>query len=156
MFWSQTDVASASPLDLFHPLPIFVRSMVMFFNWLVTTMCYYGLTSAAATLTPDLYLNFTLVILVEVSIVHPTLSPPQDLDPGPLCSPPGARSVGSTPGAWSRPGLTSHFSLTKVTLVSQMLAGVTCVAAGLLSGEEQLRWLQVTLALVGKFGATAR
>ena len=37
-----------------------------------------------------------------------------------------------------------------------MLAGVTCIAAGLLSGEEQLRWLQVTLALVGKFGATAR
>ena len=100
----QADVASASPLDLFHPLPIFIRSMVMFFNWLVTTMCYYGLTSAAATLTPDLYLNFTLVILVEVSIVHPTLSPPQDLDPGPLCAPPGARSVGSTPGAWSRPG----------------------------------------------------
>ena len=152
----QADVASASPLDLFHPLPIFIRSMVMFFNWLVTTMCYYGLTSAAATLTPDLYLNFTLVILVEVSIVHPTLSPPQDLDPGPLCAPPGARSVGSTPGAWSRPGLTSHFSLTKVTLASQMLAGVTCIAAGLLSGEEQLRWLQVTLALVGKFGATAR
>ena len=29
-------------------------------------MCYYGLTSAAATLTADLYLNFTLVILVEV------------------------------------------------------------------------------------------
>ena len=66
IFWIQADVASASPLDLFHPLPIFVRSMVMFFNWLVTTMCYYGLTSAAATLTPDLYLNFTLVILVEV------------------------------------------------------------------------------------------
>ena len=39
----------------------------MFFNWMVTTMCYYGLTSAAATLTPDLYLNFTLAILVEVS-----------------------------------------------------------------------------------------
>ena len=38
----------------------------MFFNWTVTTMCYYGLTSAAATLTPDLYLNFTLAILVEV------------------------------------------------------------------------------------------
>ena len=37
-----------------------------------------------------------------------------------------------------------------------MLAGVTCIAAGLLSGEEQLRWLQVALALVGKFGATAR
>ena len=42
------------------------RSLTMFFNWMVTTMCYYGLTSAAATLTPDLYLNFTLAILVEV------------------------------------------------------------------------------------------
>ena len=41
----------------------------MFFNWTVTTMCYYGLTSAAATLTPDLYLNFTLAILVEVSVI---------------------------------------------------------------------------------------
>ena len=67
MFSIQADVASASFLNLFHPLPIFVRSMVMFFNWFVTTMCYYGLTSAAATLTPDLYTNFTLVILVEVS-----------------------------------------------------------------------------------------
>ena len=37
-----------------------------------------------------------------------------------------------------------------------MLAGVTCIAAGLLSEEEHLRWLQVTLALLGKFGATAR
>ena len=45
----------------------------MFFNWTVTTMCYYGLTSAAATLTPDLYLNFTLAILVEVSLSPSTL-----------------------------------------------------------------------------------
>lgn len=46
----------------------------MFFNWTVTTMCYYGLTSAAATLTPDLYLNFTLAILVEVSDTVYTIS----------------------------------------------------------------------------------
>ena len=39
----------------------------MFFNWMVTTMCYYGLTSAASTLTPDLYLNYSLAILVEVT-----------------------------------------------------------------------------------------
>ena len=41
--------------------------MVMFFNWMVTTMCYYGLTSTAATLTANLYLNFSLAIIVEVS-----------------------------------------------------------------------------------------
>ena len=42
--------------------------MVMFFNWMVTTMCYYGLTSTAATLTANLYLNFSLAIIVEVSL----------------------------------------------------------------------------------------
>ena len=36
---------------------------------MVTTMCYYGLTSAASTLTPDLYLNYSLAILVEVRLV---------------------------------------------------------------------------------------
>lgn len=38
----------------------------------------------------------------------------------------------------------------------QLLAGVTCIAAGLLSEVDSLRWLQVALALLGKFGATAR
>merc|ERR1711936_37718 len=37
---------------------------------------------------------------------------------------------------------------------SQILAGVTCIGAGLIT-RDSLRWLQVTLALVGKFGATA-
>ena len=65
---SSTDsIASATLVDLFWPPTILIRSCTMFFNWTVTTMCYYGLTSAAATLTPDLYLNFSLAILVEVS-----------------------------------------------------------------------------------------
>ena len=64
---SADSIASATVLDLFWPPTILIRSCTMFFNWTVRTMCYYGLTSAAATLTPDLYLNFTLAILVEVS-----------------------------------------------------------------------------------------
>ena len=31
-------------------------------------MCYYGLTSAAATLTSDLYLNYMLVSLLELPV----------------------------------------------------------------------------------------
>jgi hypothetical protein len=61
--------SKASMLDLFRPATILIRSTVMFFNWLVATMCYYGLTSAAATLTPDLYVNFLLAIFVEVHIL---------------------------------------------------------------------------------------
>ena len=67
---SSPTTLSSSPAadlrDLFRPAPILVRSATMFFNWAVTTMCYYGLTSAAATLTPDLYINFCLALLVEV------------------------------------------------------------------------------------------
>ena len=65
----KTSGPKASMLDLFRPGKILIRSSVMFFNWLVVTMCYYGLTSAAATLTPDLYINFMLAILVEVQIL---------------------------------------------------------------------------------------
>ena len=63
---SDTDLKSATVMDLFWPPTILIRSSTMFLNWMVTTMCYYGLTSASATLTPDLYLNYSLAILVEV------------------------------------------------------------------------------------------
>ncbi len=35
----------------------------MFFNWFVTNMCFYGLTSSASVLLDDIYINYTLVIL---------------------------------------------------------------------------------------------
>ena len=63
---SDKALKSATVMDLFWPPTILVRSSTMFFNWMVTTMCYYGLTSASATLTPDRYLNYSLAILVEV------------------------------------------------------------------------------------------
>ena len=59
-------IKSATVLDLFWPPTILIRSSTMFLNWMVTTMCYYGLTSTAATLTANLYLNFSLAIIVEV------------------------------------------------------------------------------------------
>ena len=37
--------------------------MVMWFNWMMTNMCYYGLTSVASVLLEDIYINYTLVIL---------------------------------------------------------------------------------------------
>lgn len=113
----------ASVLDLFRPFPILIRSLTMFFNWLVTTMCYYGLTSAAATLTSDLYLNFTLAIAVEIPAHFACLLV---LD------------------RWGRKPVLGF---------SQLLAGLTCVAAGFIT-TPSLQWLQICLALIGKFGAT--
>eukprot|EP00092_Neocalanus_flemingeri_P029516 GFUD01032052.1.p1 GENE.GFUD01032052.1~~GFUD01032052.1.p1 ORF type:complete len:317 (-),score=69.35 GFUD01032052.1:68-1018(-) len=116
--------SKASILDLFRPATILIRSATMFFNWLVATMCYYGLTSAAATLTPDLYVNFMLAIFVEI------------------------------PAHFALLLVLDRLGRKPVLGLSQILAGVTCIGAGLITSES-LRWLQITLALVGKFGATA-
>jgi len=121
---SEENLKSATVLDLFWPPTILLRSTIMFLNWLVTTMCYYGLTSAAATLTPDLYLNFTLAILVEI------------------------------PSHFACILLLDRIGRKTVLGSSQLLAGITCIIAGLITSEN-LRWLQITFALIGKFGASA-
>ena len=38
----------------------------MFYTRFVTIMCYYGLTSAAATLSSDVYSNFQYAMVAEV------------------------------------------------------------------------------------------
>jgi len=120
----KNSTSSSSMLDLFRPAVILVRSSTMFFNWMVTTMCYYGLTSAAATLTPDLYINFLLAIFVEI------------------------------PAHFALLLVLDRLGRKPVLGLSQILAGVTCIGAGLIT-RDSLRWLQISLALVGKFGATA-
>ncbi len=52
--------------DLFRPLPICIRTLNMFYNWIVTTLCYYGLTMTASSLSDDVFLNFILLIVVEI------------------------------------------------------------------------------------------
>jgi len=110
-----------SIIDLLRPTPILVRSLVMFFNWAVTNMCYYGLTSAASVLLDDIYLNYTLVILVEI------------------------------PAHFVCVYLLDRWGRRPLLGVCQLLAGTTCIAAGLLS---KYPTVQVVFALIGKFGAT--
>ena len=110
---------SATVLDLFWPPTILIRSSTMFLNWMVTTMCYYGLTSASATLTPDLYLNYSLAILVEIPAHFATIL------------------------------LLDRLGRKPVLGFSQVLAGVTCIAAGFMNSHN-LRWLQVSSFITNK------
>jgi MFS family permease len=98
-------------------------------------MCYYGLTSAAATLTPDLYLNFTLVLLVEVG-GRVEVREPQI---------PAHFALLLVLDRWGRRPVLGIAQVLPALHPSgrQVVAGVTCVAAGLLSSEPGLRWLQV-------------
>jgi len=112
-------IKSATVLDLFWPPTILIRSSTMFLNWMVTTMCYYGLTSASATLTPDLYLNYSLAILVEIPAHFATIL------------------------------LLDRLGRKPVLGFSQVLAGVTCIAAGFMNSHN-LRWLQVSSFIANK------
>ena len=76
-------------------------------------------TSAASTLTPDLYLNYSLAILVEIPAHFATIL------------------------------LLDRLGRKPVLGFSQVLAGVTCIAAGFMNSHN-LRWLQVPSFITNK------
>ena len=96
--------AQASLADLFRPRPIFWRTLCMFYNWLVTTLCYYGLTMTASNLSEDIFVNYILVVFVEL--------------PANIFCVYGMDKFGRKP----------------LLTVSQIVAGTTCIAAGLCTG----------------------
>jgi len=102
---SQKNVGKANFLDLFRPLPILLRTGTMFLNWLVTTLCFYGVTSAAATLTPDLYTNYMLAIAVEI------------------------------PAHFASYFLLDTLGRRHVLGLAQLLAGAACIAAGFIDSD---------------------
>ncbi|XP_045198044.2 organic cation transporter protein-like [Mercenaria mercenaria] len=50
---------------LFGSRKLIIRTLVIFFNWMVVAMVYYGLSLNAANLGADVYLNFLLLSLCE-------------------------------------------------------------------------------------------
>ena len=54
-------------IDLFWPYSMLFRTLNLFLQWFSVTMTFYGLTFASATLqlAGNVYLNFTLNVLVE-------------------------------------------------------------------------------------------
>ena len=94
----------ASLVDLFTPRPILFRTLCMFYNWLVTTLCYYGLTMTASNLSDDIFVNYILVVIVEL--------------------PANIFCVYAMDKFGRKPLLTC----------SQIVAGITCIAAGLTTG----------------------
>ena len=54
-------------VDLLRPAPMMLRTLNLFLQWFSVTMTFYGLTFASATLelAGNVYINFTLNVLVE-------------------------------------------------------------------------------------------
>ena len=115
---------TATVMDLFRPRVIAFRSVNMFYQWFSVTMAYYGITFATTGLAGDPHLNFALGCLTEL------------------------------PGAVFGYYAINFFGRRFILSSLQSLAGIATIIAGLLILSPELKVLQVTLAMIGKFGAT--
>ena len=73
----------------------------MFVNWLVATMCYYGLSMGSVNLSGNTYVNFILSAVIEI---------------------PSYLFCILVMDGWGRK---------PILVFTQLLAGVTCIIAGL-------------------------
>lgn len=51
--------------ELFTNKVLLIRTLIIFFNWIIVSMCYYGVTMYAGTIGGNFYLNFFLLAIVE-------------------------------------------------------------------------------------------
>lgn len=106
---------------------LLARSLILFSNWFVASMVYYGLSLNSGNLSGDIYLNFFLMAVVELASYLFCLA---TLD------------------------LAGRKFL---QCFSMVLGGVACTATlfPVLYGNGEYAWLTTVLSLAGKFGASA-
>jgi len=114
---------------LFASSRLTLRAVNMAFQWFSTTLCYYGLSFASTSLSGDAHGNYILNVLVEF---------------------PGYLFAAAVMDCWGR---------RNICMFLQAFSGLFCIASGLLfvylKEYPELAWLQVTLSMLGKFGASA-
>lgn len=104
-----------------------IRALIIFANWMVVSMVFYGLALNLGNLGGDLYLNYLISGLVEFV----------------------AYTIGFVAIRYTN-RRTFHCA-------SMMFGGIACVVTlfPAIFGKEALRWLIITLNMVGRLGATA-
>jgi len=121
----ETEGAGEKITAMFTSKVLLVRSLVIFFNWLVASMVYYGLSLNVGGLSGNIHLNFFLSALVELaSYVFCLLT----LDIA------GRKAL---------------------QCGAMLVAGVACVATMIPVIVEGPEWITQVLSLIGKFGASA-
>nr|KAG5711002.1 hypothetical protein BaRGS_013736 [Batillaria attramentaria] len=112
---------------LFTSPVLILRCLIIFFNWCVVSMVYYGLGLNVGSLSGNLFLNFLYANIAEtLSYVFCLL----------LLNRTGRRVL--------------H-------CFTMLLGGVACVAIifPVLYGDSSHDWITITLSMIGKFGASA-
>ncbi|KAK7503120.1 hypothetical protein BaRGS_00005746 [Batillaria attramentaria] len=128
---SLQDIQDDGPQEKFWHLftsPVLIlRCLIIFFNWCVVSMVYYGLGLNVGSLSGNLFLNFLYANIAEtLSYVFCLL----------LLNRTGRRVL--------------H-------CFTMLLGGVACVAIifPVLYGDSSVDWVTIALSMIGKFGASA-
>ncbi|CAI9729433.1 organic cation transporter protein-like isoform X1 [Octopus vulgaris] len=121
-----SNTKKGSLIDLFKSRILFWRSLIIFFNWGVINMVYYGLLFSSGDLTSNLYLSSFLSGLAEIPAYIILLFTLDRLGRKPLyCT-------------------------------STILSGIACIVSGFAHvWGKDLPWISTTLALVGKFAISS-
>ncbi|KAK3098164.1 hypothetical protein FSP39_016805 [Pinctada imbricata] len=119
--------ASGNLLQLFTSRVMLVRTLVIFFNWMVVSMTYYGLSLNTGNLGGDFYVNFLISGLVEF---------------------PAYTLVIIFLDRWGRK---------KMHCISMLLGGIACLCTILTISflSDDLQAITTTLAMIGKLGSAA-
>ncbi|GFR90245.1 organic cation transporter protein [Elysia marginata] len=111
---------------LFTSTTLLIRSLIIFLNWMVSSMIFYGLSLNSGDLSGNIYVNFVLMATAElVSFLFALLV--MDIT--------GRKML--------------H-------CYSMVVGGVACLATmfPVMYGGNDVNWLTTALSLVGKFGST--
>ncbi|XP_066300352.1 organic cation transporter protein-like [Branchiostoma lanceolatum] len=122
------DARTHTIIDLVRTPNMAKKSLLIFFNWLVITLVYYGLSLNTSNLGGDDYLNFFIGGVVEI------------------------------PAYISSIYVVDTFGRRKTHAAYMMIGAVGCMICPFLTAPflpERLNPLSITLAMIGKFGLTA-
>ncbi|KAI8492307.1 hypothetical protein Bbelb_297600 [Branchiostoma belcheri] len=115
-------------IDLVRTPNMAKKSLLIFFNWLVISLVYYGLSLNTSNLGGDDYLNFFISGVVEI------------------------------PAYISSVYIADWFGRPKTHAAYMIIGAVGCIICPFLTAPylpESLNALSITLAMIGKFGLTA-
>ncbi|XP_052244559.1 organic cation transporter protein-like isoform X1 [Dreissena polymorpha] len=118
---------SQSVLKMFTVPRLLLRTLIIYFNWMVVNIVYYGLSLNVGNLSGDIYVNFTITSTMELGAYIMCLL---------LLNKVGRKSL--------------HAG-------TMILGGVSCLCTifSTLYAPPEHAWITVVLANVGKFGISA-
>ncbi|ESO84074.1 hypothetical protein LOTGIDRAFT_108247 [Lottia gigantea] len=121
------DGPQAKVWEMFTSPILLIRSLIIFFNWMVVSMVYYGLGLNVSNLGGDIYVNFTIANIVELVAYFLCLL---------LLDRMGRKALHCT---------------------SMLLGGIACLCTifPVIYGNSSHEWITITLSMVGKLGASA-